>query len=242
LPKALVIVGSILLALALLLTSVSVVLIQRSFTPVEGVVKLKGLKAEVKVYRDNWGVPHIYADNEDDLFLAQGYVQAQDRLWQMELHRRMGSGTLAEAFGEAALESDRFFRAIGLRRCAAASYQSLNPAMQRVLQYYCRGVNAFIGANKGSLPIEFTILGFKPADWDPTDCLAVSELIAWELGKNWEVELTRGRLVQKLGEERAGQLLAPYPQTGPLVVPPELMASPLGTEVASGLHQGSDCL
>ena len=240
--KGLVIAGSVLLALALLLTSVAAVLIQRSFTPVDGVVKLKGLDSEVKVYRDNWGVPHIYAENEDGLFFAQGYVQAQDRLWQMELHRRMGSGTLAEAFGEAALESDKFFRAIGLRRCAASSYRSLNPAMQRVLQSYCQGVNAFISANKDNLPIEFTILGFKPADWAPTDSLAVSELIAWELGKNWEVELTRGRLVQKLGGEKAGQLLAPYPQTGPLVIPPELMASPLGTEVASGLQQVSDCL
>ncbi len=240
--KALVIGGSVLLALALLLTSVSALLIQRSFTPVDGVVEIEGLKSEVKVCRDSWGVPHIYADNEDDLFFAQGYVQAQDRLWQMELHRRMGSGTLSEAFGEATLGSDRFYRAIGLRRCAASSYQSLDPAMQRVLQSYCRGVNAFIGANRDNLPPEFTVLGFKPADWDPTDSLAVSELIAWGLGKNWEVELTRGRLVQKLGEEKAGQLLAPYPQTAPLVVPSELMASPLGTVVASGLHQGSDCL
>ena len=97
--KGLIIAGSAILALILLLTSVSVVLIQRSFTPVDGVVNLKGLKAEVKIYRDSWGVPHIYADNEDDLFFAQGYVQAQDRLWQMELHRRMGSGTLSEIFG-----------------------------------------------------------------------------------------------------------------------------------------------
>ena len=240
--KGLIIAGSILLALVLLVTAVSAAIIQRSFTQVDGVVKLKGLKAEVKVYRDSWGVPHIYADNEDDLFFAQGYVQAQDRLWQMELLRRMGSGTLAETFGEAMLESDRFFRTIGLRRCAAASFQSLNPAMQRVLQSYCRGVNAFISANQDNLPVEFAILGFKPADWDPVDSLVESELIAWELGKNWEVELTRGRLLQKLGEEKAGQLLAPYPQTSPLVIPPELMSSPLGTEVALGLHQYSDCL
>jgi len=242
LRKALIIAGSVLLALVLLLTSVSIVLIQKSFTPVDGVVELKGLKAEVKIYRDSWGVPHIYADNEDDLFFAQGYVQAQDRLWQMELHRRMGSGTLSEVFGESTLDVDKFSRAVGLRRWAAASYMSLNPALQGVLQSYCKGVNAFIGADNDDLPLEFTILGFKPADWDPTDSLTVSELIAWGLGKNWEVELTRGRLVQKLGEEKAGQLLAPYPDSSPLVVPPELMACALGTQVASGLHQGSDCL
>ena len=165
--KGLLIAGSVLLALVLLLTLVSVVLIQRSFTPVDGVVKLDGLKAKVKVYRDSWGVPHIYADNEDDLFFAQGYVQAQDRLWQMELHRRMGSGTLSEVFGESTLDLDKFSRAVGLRRCAAASYESLDPAMQGVLQSYCQGVNAFIAANKDNLPLEFTILGFKPADWDP---------------------------------------------------------------------------
>ena len=241
-PKALVIAGSVLLALALLLTTAGALLVRNSFTDTSGTVKLRGLKSEATVYRDSWGVPHIYAENEEDLFFAQGYVQAQDRLWQMELHRRMGSGTLAEAFGEAMLDSDRFFRALGLRRCAAASYRSLNPAMQGVLQSYCRGINAFISVNRDHLPVEFTILGFKPADWEPADSLAVAELIAWELGKNWEVELTRGRLVQKLGEEKAGQLLAPYPQAGPLVIPPELTACTLGTEVATGLHQGSDCL
>ena len=191
--KALVIGVSVLLALVLIITSLFYALVQKSFTPVDGTVQIKGLEAEVKIYRDPWGVPHIYADTENDLFFAQGYVQAQDRLWQMELHRRMGSGTLSEVIGEATLEYDRFFRAVGLRRCAAASYQSLNPAMQGVLQSYCRGVNAFISANKDNLPLEFTILGFKPADWDPVDSLTVSELIAWELGKNWEVELTRGR-------------------------------------------------
>ncbi len=240
--KALVIGVSALLALVLIITSLFYALVQKSFTPVDGTVQIKGLEAEVKIYRDPWGVPHIYADTESDLFFAQGYVQAQDRLWQMELHRRMGSGTLSEVIGEATLEYDRFFRAVGLRRCAAASYQSLSPSMQGVLQSYCKGVNAFISANRDNLPLEFTILGFKPADWDPVDSLTVSELIAWELGKNWEVELTRGRLVQKLGEEKAGQLLAPYPQTSPLVIPPELLASPLGTEVAIGLHEESDCL
>ncbi|MCX5993762.1 MAG: penicillin acylase family protein, partial [Chloroflexi bacterium] len=240
--KGLIIAGSVLLVLVLLVTAVSAVIIQRSFTPVDGVVKLKGLKAEAKIYRDSWGVPHIYADNEDDLFFAQGYVQAQDRLWQMELHRRMGSGTLSEIFGESTLESDRLYRTIGLRRSAADSYKELDPAMQGVLQSYCKGINEFIRVNGNNLPLEFTILGFKPADWDPTDSLTVSKLVAWGLGKNWEVELTRARIVQKLGEEKAGQLLAPYPEGGPLVVPLELIAYSLGSKVAVGLQPVSDCL
>jgi len=242
LRKGIVAAGSVLLALVLLLISVSALQIQRSFSAVDGEIKLKGLKSEVKIYRDHWGVPHIYADTEDDLIFAQGYVQAQDRLWQMELHRRMGNGTLSEVFGAATLESDKFFRTVGLRRCASASYQELDPAMQGVLKSYCNGVNEFTRANNSNLPLEFTLLGFKPADWDPTDSLTVSELIAWNLGKNWEVELTRARLVQKLGEERAGQLLAPYPVSSPLVVPPELMDCPLGIKVATGLQPVSDCL
>jgi len=242
LRKGLIIAGSVILALILLLTSMSVVLIHGSFTPVCGVVELGGLKEEVQIYRDSWGVPHIYADNENDLFFAQGYVQAQDRLWQMELHRRMGSGTLSEIFGATTLESDKFFRTIGLRRSAASSYGELDPVMQEVLQSYCKGVNGFIRANNNGLPLEFTLLGFKPADWDPVDSLTVSELIAWELGKNWEVELTRARLVQKLGEESAGQLLAPYPDSSPLVIPPELMSCHLGSVVASGLQTATDCL
>jgi len=242
LRKGLIIAGSVLLVLVLLVISVSAVFIRGSFTPVDGVVQLKGLKSDVKIYRDSWGVPHIYADNEEDLFFAQGYVQAQDRLWQMELHRRMGSGTLSEIFGEATLESDRLYRTIGLRRSAAASYGELDSAMQGVLQSYCKGINEFIRANGNNLPLEFTIMGFKPAEWDPTDSLTVSKLIAWGLGKNWEVELTRARIIQKLGEERAGQLLAPYPGSGPLVVPPELIACSLGTEVASGLQPVTDCL
>ena len=239
--KVLIITVSIFIALALLLSAGAYILVQRTFTPVDGVVYLKGLKSEVQIYRDNWGVPHIYAENEDDLFFAQGYVQAQDRLWQMELHRRMGSGTLSEIFGEATLDMDKFARAIGLRRNAAESFSGMNAEMYAVLESYSRGVNSFLETNRDHLPLEFIILGFRPELWEPVDTLTVSNLIAWDLGKNWEVELLRGRLVQKFGTEKAGQLLAPYPDSSPLVVPTEIADYPLGTKVAAGLHVNTDC-
>lgn len=238
--KALIIACSVIVALAVLLPSVFFLLVQRSYSAVDGTIRLKGLRDEVEIYRDGWGVPHIYAKNEDDLFFAQGYVQAQDRLWQMELHRRMGSGTLSRIFGESTLDMDRFSRALGLRKCAGETCSLLDDPMQKVLLSYCSGVNEYIHLHSGRLPVEFIILGFKPDDWVPIDCITVANLVAWDLGKNWEVELLRGRLVQKLGAEKAWQLLAAYPDSGPVVVPPELSALPLGDTVAIGLHENSD--
>ncbi len=238
--KFLIIAGSVILALLIIVTSVFYVLVQRSFTPVNGTVTLKGIRADVQIYRDSWGVPHIYAKNEDDLFFAQGYVQAQDRLWQMETHRRLAAGTLSEIFGESTLDMDKFSRAAGLRRVAAETCSAMDQSTFKVLTDYAAGVNTFIRTNSDSLPVEFAILGFKPADWDPVDSMSVSELISWDLSKNWEVELLRGRLVQKFGAEKAGQLLAPYPDSGPVIVPPELLTCPLGTPVATGLQGESD--
>ena len=238
--KGLKIFIAILLALVIIIPSVFYVIVQRSYSAVDGAVHLKGLKAEVEIYRDSWGVPHIYAQNEDDLFFAQGYVQAQDRLWQMELHRRMGSGTLSEIFGESTLDMDKFSRALGLRKCAGDSCAVMDDGMLKVLNCYCSGINEYLRLNKDNLPVEFTVLGFKPAEWVPMDSITVANLVAWDLGKNWEVELLRGRLVQKLGAEKAWQLLAAYPDSGPLVVSPELLAMPLGDTVAIGLHGNSD--
>jgi penicillin amidase len=238
--KGLIIAASVLLAPLIIIPATFFILVQRSYSAVDGAVHLKGLKAEVEIYRDGWGVPHIYAQNEEDLIFAQGYVQAQDRLWQMELHRRMGSGTLSEVFGESTLDMDKFARALGLRKCAGESCPLMDADMQKVLSSYCSGVNEFIRMNNDNLPVEFTILGFKPAEWLPMDTITVANLVAWDLGKNWEVELLRGRLVQKLGAEKAWQLLAAYPDSGPLVIPPELLAMPLGDTVALGLHGNSD--
>lgn len=240
--KALIIAGSVLLAVLIVLTSVSYVLVQKSFTRVDGAVPLQGITSEVRIYRDSWGVPNIYAENERDLFFAQGYVQAQDRLFQMDLYRRMGSGTLAEVFGDMALDLDRFSRTVGLRRIASGSCSAMDQETRRVLEDYSRGVNEFLKNNGDNLPVEFALLGYKPAPWQPLDTMTISEVIGWNLGKNWEVELLRGRLVQKLGPGKAAQLLAPYPDGSPLIVPPELMTRPLGTTVAIGLHGGSDCL
>ena len=197
-------------------------LFARSFPQTTGQIQVPGLEASVAVYRDRWGVPHVYAESSHDLFFAQGYVTAQDRLWQMEFHRRAGSGTLSEVLGPGALEADRFVRTLGWRRIAEAEVGLLDTETRQILEAYSEGVNAFIDGQRGRLPPEFTILGFEPHPWTPADTLAFAKLMAWTLGGNWETELLRARLVQALGEERAWEIAPVNPESDRPIVQSEL--------------------
>lgn len=183
-----------------------------------GGFKLAGLKEVVEVWRDHWGVPHIYAQNEHDLFYAQGFVQAQDRLWQMELHRRIGLGKTAALFGRKTLEIDRFAHRVGLPRAAANDLSALDSESAAVLDAYSAGVNAFI--KQGKLPIEFSLLRLQPDPWRPLDTLAFIKTFAWSLSSNFDLELTRARLVKRLGGRLASKLEPIYPKGQPLVSPP----------------------
>lgn len=211
------------LLVILVVPATGYLLLRRSFPTINGTIKVDGLKAPVEVYRDRWGVPHIYAQNIEDLFFAQGYATAQDRLWQMEFNRRIGSGTLSEVLGEAALENDRFIRTIGWRRVAEEEAANLDEETHTVLEAYAAGVNAFIESHQGNLPPEFTILGFVPAPWTPVDSIAWGKVMAWDLGENWEAELLWASLIEKLGEEKANQLAPPYPADAPLIIPSEAL-------------------
>ncbi|MGA9349112.1 MAG: penicillin acylase family protein [Anaerolineae bacterium] len=144
-------------------------LIYRPLPKINATVRVRGLRGKVEVIWDRWGIPHIYAENEEGLFFAQGYVHAQDRLWQMEAHRRLASGTLAEIVGEMALEVDRFARIIGFRRAAQADLALLDEQTLRYLEAYSQGVNAFIETHCSRLPLEFTLLRHKPLPWSPLD-------------------------------------------------------------------------
>ncbi|MDI7274854.1 MAG: penicillin acylase family protein [Anaerolineae bacterium] len=174
--------------------------------PASGGIEVPGLLAPVEVIRDRWAVPHLYAANEDDLFFAQGYVQAQDRLWQMELYRRAARGTLAEVLGERALASDRLARTLGFGREAAAEWSRLEPEARRPLEAYAEGVNAYLATHGRQLPIEFILLDLAPAPWRPEDTLAVGRLLAWSMDSGWRTELLLARLVRAVGPERAAEL------------------------------------
>src|SRR5437016_11160618 len=146
-------------------------LMRRPLPRQRGDVHLDGLHERVEVITDRYGVPHIYAQNEDDLFFAQGYIHAQERLWQMEFNRRIGSGRLSEIFGKIALEADRFARRVGMHRSAAAAAAQLPEHSRRILEAYATGVNAFIERHSNNLPIEFTLLRFNPGPWQIADSI-----------------------------------------------------------------------
>ncbi len=185
-----------------------------------GTQHLNGVHDSIEIITDRYGVPHIYARNEDDLYFAQGYMHAQERLWQMELNRRIGTGRLSEIFGPMLLETDRFCRRLGLHRIAAEQVKGLPDTDRRILEAYSRGVNAFIRANPRQIPVEFTLLSIAPEPWKPVHTIMWGRLQGWSLSGNWETELIRARLIAKLGVERAVKLEAGYDPHHPLVVPP----------------------
>ena len=164
------------------------------------------LSAPVEIVRDRWGVPHIYAQIARDAFLAQGYVHAQDRLFQLEYSRLLARGTLAEALGPAALEADRWSRVIGFWRAAERDVAALAPDDRAALAAYTAGINAFLEANQLRKPAEFTIVGHTPRPWRIQDTVGILKVLGWALSMNWEGELVRMQLIQRLGPERAAEL------------------------------------
>jgi penicillin amidase len=201
------------------------VLMRRSLPVVDGVLKAVGLGAPVEVIRDRWGVPHIYAASLEDALFAQGYVHAQDRLWQMELNRRTGHGRLAELFGPVAASTDQFLRTIGLSRAAQNDWQALGDSERKSLQTYSRGVNAFLAANGARLPLEFTLLRTKPEPWTPLDSLVFGKVMAWSLSTDWDMELINAALIAKVGPEAAARLMGDYASINPIVLPGQSFAA-----------------
>jgi penicillin amidase len=215
-------VGAVVLAFLALLWAI----FRRPLPQVKGELHIDGLDAAVEVVRDHWGVPHIYADSEHDAWFAQGYVHAQDRLFQMEYTRRLARGAMAEAFGAVALEADRWSRVLGFWRATLGDLEQLSADDRAVLEAYAAGVNACVEARRYRLPAEFTIMGLKPELWQPEDTLGVLKVLAWALSQNWEGEILRLQLLHALGPERAVELDPFYPAGSPVITPAEGQVSP----------------
>lgn len=179
----------------------------RPLPTIDGDERLLGLHERAEVLRDSFGVPHIYAANDYDLFFLQGFVTAQDRLWQMDLYRRTAAGRLAEILGEPGLESDRFMRTLGLARAAALDRAVISASTLAVLQAYADGVNKFLEQHGDSLPVEFLILGYKPEPWSVQDSLTVAKLQLYDAAGNYTQELLRAGLVERFGLEVLPALL-----------------------------------
>jgi penicillin amidase len=185
----------------------------------EGEITLPGLTAPVEIIRDRWGIPHIYAQSEADAFFAQGFVHAQDRLFQMELNRRTAQGRLSEIFGALALDTDRTARTFGFNRLGKADWDLLAEELYDGLTAYAAGVNAFIDQPKLKLPVEFLMLGQKPEPWQPEDSLAFSRVMIWQLSHAWQGEIIQAEIAEVVGVERAAELEIHYPQINPLTLP-----------------------
>ncbi|HEX2520901.1 MAG TPA: penicillin acylase family protein, partial [Terriglobia bacterium] len=180
---------------------------QRALPVTEGSLEVPGLQSPVEVIRDRIGVPHILADSLDDVVFAQGYVTAQDRLWQMDLLRRAGYGELAEIFGLRALKSDKEQRSLGFRRIVLKQAKNLSTKDLHLLQRYADGVNAFIESHQDRLPFEFEVLRYKPALWSPPDTLVLNLWMGKLLNTSWDIDLMRELIRKKLGPGLADTLL-----------------------------------
>jgi penicillin amidase len=193
-----------------------------SLPQLDGSISLPGLTAPVTIQRDTHGVPHIRAASLDDLVLAQGFVTAQDRLWQMDALRRHASGTLAEILGPSLLPHDRLQRTLALRIAADRATATLPPNQLRLLERYAAGVNASIAIQRAHLPLEFRLLRYQPAPWTPRDTLLIGLVMFQDLTTSFPTELNREDLTAKLPPHLIGDLYPvvtwrDHPPTQPVV-------------------------
>jgi len=182
--------------------------IYRPLPQIDGSASLPGLEHEVTVDRDIWAVPHIRAASVEDLAEAQGYVMAQDRLWQMDLLRRAARGQLSEILGPRTLLIDREFRTNGFAGAAERDATLLDPESRKVMEAYARGVNQYIEQHKKNLPLEFSLLHYEPRLWQPSDTLAISAYMYRTLTDTWKRELNRAKVAERAGADRAKDLFS----------------------------------
>ena len=188
----------------------------RSIPPLDGRIPLAGLREPVEVRFDAFAIPHVFARSDEDAWRTVGYLQARDRLWQMELYRRAASGRLSELLGEATIAVDQRFLTLGVRQAADAEWARTPPNIRTAFESYSAGVNQAMSVSRARLPLEHQLLGLRPEPWTPVDSLAISKLFAWRLGENHRAELLRYWLVQELGP-RASALFPAIPDWAPAV-------------------------
>ncbi len=193
--------------------------IQKSLPQFSGQESVRGIRDEVDIIRDSHGIPHIYAQNEPDLYFALGYAMAQDRLWQMEFYRRLGHGRLSELFGEDFLETDRFFRLIA----AAGLNKEFLHELQALYNAFADGVNAYLTGHRDRLPLEFKLLRHAPEPWTPEDYFAILKVVNWGLSPGWRVDLTAAKILKKVGAEKFRDAFPVWPGNPQIQVPAESM-------------------
>lgn len=210
-------VAALLAVMVVVGAAVGVVTVRRSFPQTAGELTLTGLDEPVEVHRDDAGVPTVVASTSHDLFLAQGFVHAQDRFWEMDFRRHVTAGRLSELFGASQVETDRFVRTLGWRRVAEQELSRLDDRTVAALEAYATGVNAYLdGRPTSAMSLEYAVLGlqrpgYRPEPWTPADSLAWLKAMAWDLRTNLEDELGRVLTAAEVGIERTRELYPDYP-------------------------------
>jgi penicillin amidase len=193
-------------------------LTEKSFYDESGKVSVNGLSRKVTVSKDNFGVSHISASNESDMYFALGYMHAQDRLWQMDISRRVAEGRLSEIMGQDVLMYDKLFRTLGINKMASVLYEKISPKSRELLTRYADGVNSFIENHSKILPLEFDVLNYKPEQWKPEHSLMIVRLMAWELNIAWYTDYTFGEIVNRFGLDRGTDFFPDYPVDAPHII------------------------
>jgi penicillin amidase len=225
-------VGFILLAAIVYLNYIQ----KKSIPDYNQSIKLLGLDAEVEVLRDEFGIPHIYAKNEKDLYTAVGYIMAQDRLWQMDLLRRVTTGRLSEMFGDKTVKTDQLMRALQMTKKSQMVLDSLPPQIRQTLDYFADGVNQYLTQNEGNLPVEFTLLGYKPEKWEAIHTANLIGYMAWDLTSGWKNEFILKQLFDKVGE-KASVFIPDLNQHKSYIFPDFVLDSTLARQSIDGLDQ-----
>lgn len=188
-----------------------------SFPDSEISFKSDAVKEEIFVYKNQYSIPQIISKNEADGYFMLGFMHSQDRLWQMEALRRQANGTLAEVLGREYIELDVFSRLIGFNRISEDVFTNLSEQSKAILKHYSDGINFFIEKNTKRLPFEFNLLDFKPSKWSPLDCIAIQRLFAFEESSSFWNDLAMTEIAEKIGVEKAKQLLPYYNLTAPFI-------------------------
>ncbi|MEO5931705.1 MAG: penicillin acylase family protein, partial [Candidatus Kapaibacterium sp.] len=236
-------VGTILVALTLIVgfSWLGLKLIGRSFvSDGEHKDEVEGLAAKATITRDQYGVPYINAESENDAYAAIGYAHAQDRLWQMDVIRRAGEGRLSEIFGTATIGNDAFLRTIGFKRVAQQILKEMPKKTRDALDAYCRGVNAYIESHKGRYPMEFDALGYVPEPWKPEHSVMITRLLAWELNTSVWTDVVFADIQQKVDSLKFAEILPYYPSDGPTLIPGGQKPEPLLEHLRNPLPPLSD--
>lgn len=223
--RILAVAVTVLAVVAVLAVLLGIYTVMRSFPESDGRITLPGLEAEVTVYRDEYAIPQIYAGSQHDLFMAQGYIHAQERFWQMDFWRHVGAGRLSEMFGESQLDTDRFLRTLGWTRVVQDELAGIDAESLATLQAYADGVNAYLTQHpsNSSVSLEYAVLGltnrgYTIESWRPEHSLTWAKVMAWNLSGNLAQEVERATLLNSLTRSQVDELFPDYPSDHPYIV------------------------